>query len=39
MKISIKPYSPAGFLIATAVIGAIYGVFYLLCVILANIYL
>lgn len=39
MKISIKPYSPAGFLIATAVIGAIYGAFYLLCVILANIYL
>ena len=37
MKISIKPYSPAGFLIALEVCGAIYGAFYLLCVILANI--
>lgn len=39
MRISIKPYSPAGFLVAFAVFGAIYGAFYLLCVILANIYL
>ena len=39
MKISIKPYSLAGFLIAFAVCSAIYGAFYLLCVILANIYI
>lgn len=39
MRISIKPYSPAGFLIAFAVCGAIYGAFYLLCVILSKVYI
>ena len=39
MRIFIKPYSPAGLLIVTAVIGAIYGAFYLTCVILAKFYL
>lgn len=39
MKIFIRLYSPAGFLIAFAVCGAIYGAFYLTCVILAKIYL
>lgn len=39
MRINIKPYSPAHFALAIAAFLAIYGAFYLTCVILAKIYL
>lgn len=35
----IRPFSPAHFALAIAAFLVIYGAFYLMCVILANIYL